>query len=356
MSNEDASLPPRRGPDSTVATLGLLSAFGGSFSVTTLVVLATWFGAVRPTAPPEPAPTMMAAARVPAPSPRTVPVMPARTTDLTSATSVEDDDAAEDDASAEDESTDVDSEDADADGTADAGVEATSGSAAVPAGPKKPASAATAAAKPAPAKPTPAKPTPAKPTPAKPAPAKPAPAKPAPAKPAPAKPAPAKPAPAKPAATADIDARKERPPAGDDGEAVVSLGGEVRLSEPEAEGDDAVATAGVPVLKPRVPPGARALDGQYSGRAGGKPLTITFRFGAADVVSGEAQLTTGGKASAHRMSGTYVMGPDGSATIVLMQEDDNAPWVYSGNVTPSGEASGRITEGGKDRGKFNARR
>jgi outer membrane biosynthesis protein TonB len=160
-----------------------------------------------------------------------------------------------------------------------------------------------------------------------------------------------KPAPvAKPATVAKTKTAPD-PGSAKDTDAVAVLAGSIRLKSDDAS----TASVGTSAVKPPPSIAATALDGQYLGRTSGRPLTLTLTFSGEDSVTAEAKVTSGGTTSAQALSGTYALATDGSASVVLFEQETDSPWVYSGSVS-NDTFSGRITIAGKDRGKFNARR
>lgn len=108
-----------------------------------------------------------------------------------------------------------------------------------------------------------------------------------------------------------------------------------------------------------VPPSATAtataLSGLYTGKAMGQSISIHLDFRAGGEIKAVVKIRDGAQTVSSVADGTYSVAPDGSATIALMESGSSDPAIYSGTVRP-GVAEGRVTVGGRSRGRFRVER
>lgn len=106
---------------------------------------------------------------------------------------------------------------------------------------------------------------------------------------------------------------------------------------------------------PPVPAAVASLSGAYVGRAQGRPLSLTLKFQPGDELAATLMVNDGEDTQTVDATGTWILGDDGSVTIALVENGVADPKAYSGNVDGS-RVSGRVTEGRRGRGRFNASR
>lgn len=130
----------------------------------------------------------------------------------------------------------------------------------------------------------------------------------------------------------------------------------------ETKGDDATVVVKVdePVVPAKIepkapdpvtPPAAEALNGAYTGKAGTAACTFDLTFLPDRVVRAAVALDDGSGPKRQTVTGQYDLGKDGSATIALFVGDT----AYTA-IVRKGELEGRLSQGGKNRGKVSATR
>ncbi len=102
---------------------------------------------------------------------------------------------------------------------------------------------------------------------------------------------------------------------------------------------------------PVIPAAAAALDGAYVGKAGTATSTFDLSFQADRVVRAVVTLNQDGQVSTHTVTGQYDLASDGSASIALFLADTAYTAIVSG-----GALEGRMSQGGKNKGKVSGRR
>lgn len=106
-----------------------------------------------------------------------------------------------------------------------------------------------------------------------------------------------------------------------------------------------------PAPKAVAPAAAIALNGAYAGRAGSWPASFDLAFLPEGAVRAIITIDEDGSVVTNTVTGRYGLGPDGAATVALIVGD----LAYSG-VVSDGKITGRVSQGGKSRGKLNAQR
>lgn len=112
-----------------------------------------------------------------------------------------------------------------------------------------------------------------------------------------------------------------------------------------------VVPVALPTPRATTPAAATALNGAYAGKAGAWPASFNLSFLPEEAVRAVVTIDEGGAVSTKTVTGRYDLASDGTATVVLLVGDV----VYSG-VVGSGMFEGRVTQGGKSRGKLNVQR
>jgi len=135
------------------------------------------------------------------------------------------------------------------------------------------------------------------------------------------------------------------PAVADPDPAVADAAGGSGSAEPEGERPPD------PPPPPEAPPEATALSGTYQGRIMGRPGSVKLDFLGNDRVRGLVEYQSGGTTSNLIVAGTYALTPDGAATVALVELGTSTPAVYSGAVSGD-RLAGRVTIGGRNRGKF----
>lgn len=102
---------------------------------------------------------------------------------------------------------------------------------------------------------------------------------------------------------------------------------------------------------PETPPAAAALAGAYSGKAGTAACTFDLDFLPERVVRAVVTLDQDGNVTRHTVTGQYDLARDGSATVALFVGDT----AYTA-IVGKGSLEGRLSQGGKNKGKVSARR
>lgn len=100
------------------------------------------------------------------------------------------------------------------------------------------------------------------------------------------------------------------------------------------------------------PPEAKAHSGTYQGRIMGDDGRLELDFLANSRLRGMVLFESGER---RVVTGSYTLGSEDAATIMLMEQGDDEPAVYSGTVR-EGKAEGRVTIGRRSKGKFSVER
>jgi hypothetical protein len=134
---------------------------------------------------------------------------------------------------------------------------------------------------------------------------------------------------------------------------------EVAVASPKverpAEPAATAAAAAAPAASRTVPPEASALSGLYLGKSIGKPISMNLQFQPEGSLRAVVKVRDGETTVSAVAEGTYSVGADGVATIALMETSGDEPNVYSGTVGAN-VCEGRVTTGGRNRGKFRVER
>jgi len=121
---------------------------------------------------------------------------------------------------------------------------------------------------------------------------------------------------------------------------------------PKPEPEVAVPTT---ARKPVVPIAAASQSGTYVGRARNRPFTLQLVFRPGGVLQGILQVERNGEVLDIGAAGNYTIGANDVLTIALVETGTPDPRVYSGRVS-DGAAEGRVSVGGRNRGRFRAKR
>jgi hypothetical protein len=107
--------------------------------------------------------------------------------------------------------------------------------------------------------------------------------------------------------------------------------------------------------RPKVPAAAARQSGTYVGRAQNRPFSMQLVFRPGGMVQGILEVQRDGEELDIAAAGNYTIGADGVVTIALVETGTADPRVYSGRVYED-QAVGRVSENGRNRGRFRAER
>jgi len=104
-----------------------------------------------------------------------------------------------------------------------------------------------------------------------------------------------------------------------------------------------------------VPIAAARQSGTYVGKVQNGDFTMQLVFRPGGVLQGILEVERDGETVNLGAAGNYTIGADDVITIALVEAGTANPRVYSGQVA-DGVAEGRVSEGGRNRGRFRAKR